>query len=106
MPTEAANEPGAHHPGSAEPVAHAAPAGHSTQSSGVVIEMLCRASVVFWWRPDGQGSGEAAPRAQYEPAVQSSHVVLPGLSWYLPATQSAQSFWPAAGCTVPGLHSL
>ena len=56
-----ANEPGAHHPGLAEPVAHAAPAGHSMQSSALVI---ARVSVVFWWRPDGHGSGEAAPSVQ------------------------------------------
>ena len=61
MPVMGAYEPGAHHPGSAEPVAHAAPAGHSTQSSW---EVIGRASVVFWWRPDGQGSGEAEPSAQ------------------------------------------
>ena len=24
----------------------------------------------------------------------------------VPASQSAHSFWPAAGCTVPGLHCL
>ena len=24
----------------------------------------------------------------------------------LPATQSVHSFWPATGCTVPGLHGL
>ena len=64
LPEMGANEPGAHHPGSAEPVAHAAPAGHSTQSSCDVIEMISRASVTFWWRPDGQGNGEAAPTAQ------------------------------------------
>ena len=40
--------------------------------------MFSRASVAFWWRPDGHGSGAAAPSAQYEPAVQSSHAVLPG----------------------------
>ena len=94
MPVVDANEPGAHQPGSAEPVAHAAPAGHSTQSSW---EVMARVSDVFWWRPDGQGSGEAAPSVQYEPAVQSSHVVLPGRAWYLPATQSTQSFWPVSG---------
>ena len=72
-----ANEPGEHQPGWAEPVAHAAPAGHSTQSS---CEVIGRASVMFWWRPDGHGSGAAAPTAQYEPVVQSSHVVRPGRS--------------------------
>ena len=89
MPTPGANEPGAHQPGSVEPVAHAAPAGHSTQSSW---EVIARESIVFWWRPEGHGSGAAAPSAQYEPAVHSSHVVLPGRSWYLPASQSAHSF--------------
>ena len=98
-----AKEPGAHHPGSAEPVAHAAPAGHSMQSSW---EVITRATVVFWWRPAGQGSGETAPSAQYEPAVQSSHAVLPGPSWNLPASHWTHEACPVAGCTVPGLHCL
>ena len=68
--------------------------------------MLSRASVAFWWRPDGHGSGAAAPSAQKEPDVQPSHAVVPGRAWNLPATQSVHSFWPATGCTVPGLHGL
>ena len=89
MPLLGANEPGAHQPGSTEPVAHAAPAGHSTQSSW---EVIARVSVVFWWWPEGHGSGADAPSAQYEPAVQSRHAVLPLSFMNLPATQSMQSF--------------
>ena len=77
MPALGAIEPGAHQPGSAEPVAHAAPAGHSTQSSW---EIIARVSDAFWWWPDGHGRGAAAPSAQYEPAVHSRHAVPPWAS--------------------------
>ena len=56
--------------------------------------------------PSLHGSGALLPGSQYEPAVQVKHSILPLSFMNLPATQSAQSFWPAAGCTVPGLHSL
>ena len=103
MALAAANEPGAHQAGSAAPVAHAAPAGHSMQSSLEVIE---RASVVFWWRPDGHGRGAAAPSAQYEPATHSKHAVLPLSFMNVPAAQAAQLPWLVCGCTVPGLHAI
>ena len=103
MPLVGANEPGAHQAGSAAPVAQAAPAGHSMQSSLEVIE---RASVVFWWRPDGHGRGADAPSAQYEPASHSKHAVLPLSFMNLPAAQAAQLPWLLCGCTVPGLHSI
>ena len=84
--------PGLHGVGSAAPVEQKAPAGHTSQSSSLVIDRLSAVIVPFWWRPDGHGSGAAAPSAQYEPRAQSSQVVLPYRSWYLPAVQSAHSF--------------
>ena len=103
MPLVGANEPGAHQAGSAAPVAQAAPAGHSMQSSLEVIE---RASVVFWWRPDGHGRGADAPSAQYEPATHSKQAVSPGPCWYLPASHLAHVPCSVVGCTVPGKHGV
>ena len=83
--------PGLHCVGSAAPVEQKAPAGHSTQSSSLVIERLSAAIVPFWWRPDGHGSDAEAPAAQYEPAGQTSHAVCPLAPWKVPAGQSVVS---------------
>ena len=83
----------------------ACPGGHGTQSSSLVIDRLSAAIVMFWWRPDGHGSGAAEPSLQYDPALHVSHAVWPSLSWYLPAMQLSQVPLLALGCTVPGLHS-
>ena len=56
--------PGLHSVGSAAPVEQKAPAGHSMQSSSLVIERLSAVIVPFWWRPDGHGSGADAPSEQ------------------------------------------
>ena len=56
--------PGEHGVGSAAPVEQKAPAGHSTQSSSLVIDRLSAVIVPFWWRPDGHGSGADAPSLQ------------------------------------------
>ena len=98
--------PGEHSVGSAAPVEQKAPKGHATQSSSFVIEMLSAASVPFWWRPDGHGSAADAPASQYEPAAHSKHAVSPCPCWYVPASHVAHVSCCAAGCTVPGLHSL
>ena len=44
--------------------------------------------------------------AQCEPSGQSTQAVAPVWFMKVPAPQSAHSFCPSAGCTVPGLHSL
>ena len=63
--------PGEHGVGSAAPVEQKAPAGHSTQSSSLAIARLSTIMVLFWWRPDGQGSGADDPFMQYEPRRHS-----------------------------------
>ena len=68
--------------------------------------MFSFATVMFWWRPDGHGSGAAAPASQYEPAKHSRHAVSPDAFWYLPATHSMHEPCPDNGCTVPGPHSV
>ena len=70
--------PGLHSVGSAAPVEQKAPAGHAMQSSALVIDRLSAVIVPFWWRPDGHGSGDVEPSSQYEPGVQSTHLVAPG----------------------------
>ena len=56
--------PGAQSVGSAAPVEQKAPAGQLMQSSSLVIEMFSAVIVLFWWRPDGHGSGADAPASQ------------------------------------------
>ena len=56
--------PGEHSVGSAAPVEQKAPAGQPTQSSSLVIERLSDVIMLFWWRPDGHGSGADAPASQ------------------------------------------
>ena len=48
MPGALAYEPGAQVPGVAAPAAHALPAGHSTQSSALVMATASDVSVAFW----------------------------------------------------------
>ena len=62
--TKGCTVPGLHAVGAAAPVEQKAPAGHSTQSSSLVIDRLSAVIVPFWWRPDGHGSGAAEPSLQ------------------------------------------
>ena len=89
--------PGLHSVGSAAPVEQNDPDGHATQSSSLVIDRLSAVIVPFWWRPDGHGSAADAPSAQYEPAVQSKHAVLPLSFMNLPATHLAHEPCCGAG---------
>ena len=56
--------------------------------------------------PSRHGSAADAPSVQYAPAKQPTHAVCPGCSWNVPAAHLAQLPCSAAGCTVPGLHSV
>ena len=80
--------PGAHGVAAAEPIEQKEPAGHSTQSSSLVIERLSADIAALWWRPCGQGSAAEAPARQYVPGVvQTKQAVWPNESWYRPASQ-------------------
>ena len=74
------------------PVGQKCPAGHSTQSSALVVEMLSAAIVLFWYRPEGHESAAEAPTWQYVPGVlHVRQAVLPGALWYRPASQESQA---------------
>ena len=76
--TSGCTVPGLHAVGSVAPVEQNDPDGHATQSSSLVIDMPIAVNVLFWWRPDGHGSGDVEPSSQYEPGVQSTQLVAPG----------------------------
>ena len=86
--------------GEVAPVLQAEPRGQGAQSAAEA-RLLAPLKV-----PAAQGSGALLPTSQYEPGVHSKHAVLPLSLMNLPASQSAHSFWPCIGCTIPGLHSL
>ena len=76
------------------------------QLSGLVIERLNAAIVLFWWRPDGHGRGDDEPSSQYEPGVQAWQSVLPDSCWYLPASHLAHALCPGRGCLLPAEHCV
>ena len=80
--------PGLHDVALAAPVGQKCPSAQTTQSLSLVMERLSAVIVAFWCRPCGQGSAAEAPARQYVPGVvQAEQAVLPGDSWYLPASQ-------------------
>ena len=83
-----------------EPVEHDEPTGQSEQSLGAASPST------LLYVPALQGSGAAAPWAQYEPEVQFMHAVWPYVSWNLPAGQSSQFAVPLPEEQEPGRHAV
>ena len=96
--------PGLHGAAAAAPVEQEAPAGHSTQSSALVIEIKRSARVAFSYRPEGHGSAADAPSAQYEPAVHLSHAVAAATATKRPATHGVHVAEEVSAAAVPGLQ--
>jgi hypothetical protein len=97
-PAFGAAEPGLHILGTVEPVEHAEPGGHTAQSPSEAMPLWSLQ------RPAGHGSAAAAPRWQKLPGVQTSQAVLPGCSWYVPASHTLQVCCFSWSLYVPALQ--
>ena len=86
--------------GSVAPVLQAEPCGQGKQSAAEA-RPVAPLKVPAW-----QGSGAEEPSSQYEPAVHARQFVSPCSCWNFPSSHLAQEPCAAAGCTVPGLHSV
>ena len=100
-PGPAAQVPGLQVAGTVAPVMHMEPRGqaeHSAAEARPVVPLKV---------PSLQGSGADAPSSQYAPGGHTKHwLLLPLMFMNLPASHLSQVPCPAAGCTVPGLHSV
>lgn len=92
--------PAVHGMGSVAPVLHEWPGQHSSHCSS-----LCTPERLVQ-RPEGHGSGAAAPSAQYDPGTQAMQLLAPMPPWYWPASHGVQAVKPVVFATLPAVHGV